>query len=271
MKEPVIGYIVDQAAKKPLVHVVTCYCSSSFFAFFFFFFFPFCSFTLSTLSVSLCTFVSLCYSGNPTRDCLEKALASSENAKYGLVFSTGLAATLAAFHAFLKAGDHVICGEDCYGGTGRMLRNSIEPFGVEVSFVDGRSVEAVASAVKPGKTKLIWLESPTNPSLRLSDIEAIAKRAKAISSEVIFAVDNTFMSPYLQQPLDLGADLTMHSLTKYINGHSDVLMGAIMTNDEKLHEKLKFMQNGEYFIATQIMSIVVRVCVYITNEPSSSQ
>lgn len=206
-----------------------------------------------------------------------------ENAKYGSVFSTGLAATLAAFHSFLKAGDHVICGEDCYGGTGRMLRNSIAEFGVEVTFVDGRSVEAVASAVKPGKTKLVWLESPTNPSLRLTDIEAVGKAVKAISTEVIYCIDNTFMSPYLQKPLDMGADLSMHSLTKYINGHSDVLMGAIMTNNEKLHEKLKFMQNSEYFIPApalyfsanyvhvyQIISMSVCVSIYITNEPSSS-
>ena len=164
---------------------------------------------------------------------------------------------MATCHSFLKAGDHVICGEDCYGGTGRMLRNSIQSFGVEVSFVDGRSVDAIISAIKVGKTKLLWLESPTNPSLRLTDIVAVGKAVKALSSDIVFCVDSTFMSPYLQQPLDLGADLVMHSMTKYINGHSDVMMGAVMTNSEKLYERLKFMQNGKHLIAGQTKFFLV--------------
>lgn len=165
------------------------------------------------------------------------------------------------FHAFLKTGDHVICSEDCYGGTGRMLRSSIEKFGIETTFVDCRSVDAVVSAVRPGTTKLILLESPTNPSLRLTDIEAVGKAVKAISDEIIYCIDNTFMSSYLQRPLDMGVDLSMHSLTKYMNGHSDVIMGAIMTNNEKLYEKLKFMQNGEYLMSVQIIFMLLLVLI----------
>ena len=183
-------------------------------------------------------------SGNPTRNCLEEALASSENAKYGLAFSSGLAATTSILHSFLKSGDHVVSGQDCYGGTGRLLRIFAESFSIQVTYVDSTSTEAVKAAVRPDKTKLVMLESPTNPSLHLTDIKAVSEAVKLIAPDAVYCIDNTFMSPYLQQPLDLGADLSMHSLSKYVNGHSDVIMGAVMTNNDTMYHRLKFMQNA---------------------------
>ncbi|KAL4235449.1 hypothetical protein ACF0H5_007085 [Mactra antiquata] len=182
-------------------------------------------------------------SGNPTRQCLEECLAALENAKYGMVFASGLATTT-AITFLLKHGDHLISMDDLYGGTNRLFRQCTTRMGVEESLVDCTEVENVAAAIKPN-TRMVWIETPTNPTMRLVDIEAVVKvvREKA-SPECFVVVDNTFMSSYFQRPLDFGADIVMHSLTKYMNGHSDVVMGAACTNSDNLAERLKFLQNA---------------------------
>lgn len=180
-------------------------------------------------------------SGNPTRDVLERCLASLDNGKYGLTFSSGLGATTTII-TMLKAGDHVVAGDDLYGGTNRLLRQVAMKMGIDVDFVDTTDLQKVEAAVKPN-TKLFWLETPTNPLLKVSDIEAICKIAHKFPG-VVVVVDNTFLSAYLQRPLDLGADVVMYSLTKYMNGHSDVIMGAAIMNDEALYDRLKFLQNA---------------------------
>lgn len=178
--------------------------------------------------------------GNPTRAALESCLASLENAEYGLAFASGMAAT-SAIMTLLSSGDHIIAGDDLYGGTYRVFTKVFERMGLSFDFVDARDPAKVQAAIRDN-TRLIWLETPTNPLLRLCDIEAIAAISKA--HQLILAVDNTFLSPYFQQPLDLGADLVVHSTTKYIGGHSDVVGGAIMTNSPELHQRLAFIQNG---------------------------
>jgi len=172
---------------------------------------------------------------------LEECIAALENAKYGLAFSAGLAATDCITH-MLKSGDHIVCGDDVYGGTNRYFRRVISCLGVEVSYIDTSKTELIESAIQKN-TRMIWLETPTNPTMKLCDIAAASKIAKS-HKDVILVVDNTFMSSYFQQPLSLGADIVMHSLSKYMNGHSDVIMGAAATNCEKLNEKLKFYQNA---------------------------
>jgi cystathionine gamma-lyase len=179
--------------------------------------------------------------GNPTRHALEKRLAALENAKYGLAFASGLAAETTLALSLLKSGDHVVAFEDLYGGTRRLFDKSLAKFEIEFSYVDASDTKQVGAALKPN-TKLVWLESPTNPLLKLCDIAAIAKTAKQHGALTV--VDNTFASPYLQNPLDLGADIVLHSTTKYIGGHSDVVGGAIMTSNDELYEKLKFSQNA---------------------------
>lgn len=180
-------------------------------------------------------------SGNPTRDVLERCLASLDNGKYGLTFSSGLGVTTTII-TMLKAGDHIIAGDDLYGGTNRLLRNVALNMNISISFVDATDVATVKAAMKPN-TKLFWMETPTNPLLKVIDIEAVCKVAHA-QPGVVVVVDNTFLSAYLQRPLDLGADISMYSLTKYMNGHSDVIMGAAVMNDEALYERLKFLQNA---------------------------
>ncbi len=179
--------------------------------------------------------------GNPTRHALEKRLAALENARYGLAFASGLAAETTLALSLLKKGDHVVAFEDLYGGTRRLFDKTLANFGLEFSYVDASKVENVEAALR-SNTKLIWLESPTNPLLRLCDIAAISKVAKA--HEALTIVDNTFASPYLQNPLALGADIVLHSTTKYISGHSDVVGGAITTSNDELYGKLKFNQNA---------------------------
>ncbi|MBL8061040.1 MAG: PLP-dependent transferase [Chthonomonas sp.] len=180
---------------------------------------------------------------NPTRTPLQDAIAELESAKHGLVFSSGLAAIDAVLN-LLKSGDHVVACDDLYGGTGRLFSQVATNRGLEFTFADLTSEESLRAAMQPN-TKLVWLESPTNPMLRVVDIAKVAKIAKSVSGAgVLVAVDNTFMSPMLQQPLGLGADIVMHSVTKYINGHSDVVMGALAINDDALHERLKFLQNS---------------------------
>jgi cystathionine beta-lyase/cystathionine gamma-synthase len=179
-------------------------------------------------------------SQNPTRQALEEALAVIENGKFGLAFSSGVAATDAVIK-LLVPGDEVIAAADMYGGTYRLFTKVFEKFGIVFRYVDTTDVAAVKAAVTP-KTKLIWLETPTNPLMNITDIAAIA----AISKEAgtILCVDNTFASPYLQNPLDLGADIVMHSATKYLGGHSDVIQGALVINDQALRNQLYFIQKS---------------------------
>ncbi len=177
---------------------------------------------------------------NPTRDALQKNLAALENGKFGLCYSTGLGAIDAVIKT-LSPGDEVISTNDLYGGTYRLFMKIFSKYGIKFHFVDMSSAEAIAPLISD-KTKLIWVETPTNPMLNIIDIKAVCALAK--SKNITVCVDNTFASPYLQNPLDLGADLVMHSLTKYISGHSDVVMGALITNNEALHESLKFVQNA---------------------------
>lgn len=175
---------------------------------------------------------------NPTRTALENAFASIENANHGLAFGSGLAATDAVMRLF-NPGDHIIAGDDLYGGAYRMFTKLFAKYGLTFTFVDMNDPENVTKAITKN-TKLIWLESPTNPLLKVSDILAITTIAKEY--KILSAVDNTFATPYLQNPLDLGADIVMHSATKYIGGHSDIVMGALMINDDELHQELKFIQ-----------------------------
>ena len=178
--------------------------------------------------------------GNPTRNALEKSLANLEGGTYGLAFASGVAATTAVFN-LLKTGDHVIVGDDCYGGTYRLLEKVFARWGLETSYVQVDDPQAFAAAVR-GNTKLIWVETPTNPLLKLTDLKALADIAK--SKKLLLAVDNTFASPYFQKPLQLGADIVVHSTTKYLNGHSDGVGGAVILNDAAMAERLKFIQNA---------------------------
>ncbi|SDS52257.1 cystathionine gamma-synthase [Winogradskyella sediminis] len=179
-------------------------------------------------------------SSNPTRHALEDSFASIENGHYGLAFSSGLAA-IDAVLKLLKQGDEVIATHDLYGGTYRLFTKLYEKFGVKFHFVDMQNVESIEAYIN-SNTKLIWIESPTNPMLNIIDIKYTAKIAN--KHKVVLAVDNTFATPYLQRPLDLGADIVMHSATKYLGGHSDVVMGALIVNDKELAERLYFIQNS---------------------------
>jgi cystathionine gamma-lyase len=178
--------------------------------------------------------------GNPTRTALEGCLAALEGATHGIAFGSGCAATTAVL-LMLKSNDHVVVCDDVYGGTFRIFDKVLKQFGVDATFVDVSDLARVRDAVRP-ETKLIWLETPSNPMLKVFDIEAIAQIAKA--KGLWLAVDNTFATPYLQRPLDLGATLVVHSTTKYLNGHSDVVGGAVMTRDAELAERLHFLQKA---------------------------
>jgi cystathionine gamma-lyase len=177
---------------------------------------------------------------NPTRDALQGNLAALEGARFGLAFASGCAATTTILH-LLSAGDHVVAGDDLYGGTYRIFERVIRQLGVETTYVDPTRPEAFAEAVRP-TTRLIWVETPTNPLLKLCDIARVAEIAQA--KKVWLAVDNTFATPFLQRPLELGAHLAVHSTTKYLNGHADVVGGAVLTSDPELHERLIFLQNA---------------------------
>jgi len=179
-------------------------------------------------------------SQNPTRFALEAAFAAIENGKYGLAFSSGVAATDAVIK-LLSSGDEVIAANDMYGGTYRLFTKVFERFGIKFIYLDTTDVNNIAKAITPN-TKLIWIETPTNPLMNITDIEAVATIAKAANA--ILCVDNTFASPYLQNPLDLGADIVMHSATKYLGGHSDVIQGCLMMNDTELRDKLYFIQKS---------------------------
>jgi cystathionine gamma-lyase len=178
--------------------------------------------------------------GNPTRSALEQCLAALEGGSHGIAFGSGCAATTAVLLT-LRAGDHVLVGDDVYGGTFRILDEVLAPFGLEATFLDMSDPKRVEGAMRP-TTRLVWLETPSNPMLKVFDISAIAAIARARG--VPLAVDNTFATPMLQRPLELGATLAVHSTTKYLNGHSDVIGGAVVTSDEALAERLHFVQKA---------------------------
>jgi cystathionine beta-lyase len=190
---------------------------------------------------------------NPTRDALQASLAALENGKHGLCFGSGMAA-IDAVMKLLQPGDEVVSTNDLYGGTYRLFTRVFKGFGIKFHFVPMHDTAAVEAAIT-ANTKLIWVETPTNPLLKVIDIEAMA--ATAHKNDCILAVDNTFATPYLQNPLDLGADVVMHSVTKYIGGHSDVVMGALVVKDDDLAERLAFMQNSTGAVCGPMDSFLV--------------
>ncbi|MBW2960275.1 cystathionine gamma-synthase [Mesonia aestuariivivens] len=184
-------------------------------------------------------------SGNPTRTALENSIASIENGKYGMAFGSGLAA-IDAVLKLLKPGDEVVSTNDLYGGSYRLFTSIFKDFGIKFNFIGMQNAEDIEKHITEN-TKLIWVETPTNPMMNIIDIEAAAKIAK--KHHVLLGVDNTFATPYLQQPLDLGADLVMHSATKYLGGHSDVVMGVLAVKDKELADRLYFVQNASGAVA----------------------
>ena len=176
---------------------------------------------------------------NPTREALERNVATLEGGTHGFAFSSGVGAT-DTIMKLLVSGDHVVVGENVYGGTFRLMDRVLKSFGITFSFVDTRDPQIIADAVTPA-TRMLWVETPTNPLMRLTDLEAAAQLAK--NAGALLVVDNTFASPYFQRPLALGADLVMHSTTKYLNGHSDMIGGMVVTNRDDLAEKMQFLQN----------------------------
>ena len=179
-------------------------------------------------------------SGNPTRTALETQLAALEGGTHGLSFASGLAAEDALLRAALQPGDEVLLGNDAYGGTYRLIARVLGPWGVKVRVVDMRDLAAVEAALRERPTKIVWVETPSNPLLHITDVAGLARLGHAAGALVV--VDNTFASPALQQPLALGADVVVHSTTKYLGGHSDVVGGALVLNDDALHQQLKFLQ-----------------------------
>jgi cystathionine gamma-synthase len=178
---------------------------------------------------------------NPTRTALEEALASLEGGRHGLAFASGMAAADIALRALTRPGDHVILGGDAYGGTFRLLDKVLALWGVEYTTIDLADIDAARAAVQPN-TRVIWCETPTNPLLGIADIAALAQVAAVSGARLV--VDNTFATPYLQSPLGLGADVVLHSTTKYLGGHSDVVGGALITSDDELHERFGFLRNA---------------------------
>lgn len=181
-------------------------------------------------------------SGNPTRDALEECLAALENGTHAFATSSGLAAEDLLLRTVLRPGDHLVVPIDAYGGSYRLFAKVLAPWGVEHTAVDQSNLDAVRAAIVPGKTRVIWTETPTNPMLSISDISALAKIAH--EANALLVVDNTFASPYLQRPLDLGADAVVHSTTKYLGGHSDVVGGAIVVKDSKLADQIGYNHNA---------------------------
>ena len=193
--------------------------------------------------------------GNPTREALEKRLAALEDASFGLAFASGMAAESTLAITLLHTGDHVLAFDDLYGGTRRLFNRILDPhFKVEVTYADARDLRRTKEAIR-SNTRLIWLESPTNPLMKICDIAAIAEIAREASIPVV--VDNTFLSPYFQKPLRLGAKVVVHSSTKYLNGHSDSVGGAVMLSDEDLYRQLKFNQNAMGAILSPFDSFLV--------------
>jgi cystathionine gamma-lyase len=177
---------------------------------------------------------------NPTREALEANVASLESGRYGLAFASGLAA-IDTMSKLLSAGDHVVSGEGVYGGTFRLFSKVIARLGIEFSFVDSSDIDQIRAAIRPN-TKLVHVETPTNPMMRLTDLAAAADVARQAGAWL--SVDNTFASPYNQRPLELGADIVVHSTTKYLNGHSDMVGGLVVVSDDELHDQLRFLQNA---------------------------
>ena len=190
---------------------------------------------------------------NPTRHALEKNLAAIENGKHGACFGSGLAA-IDCVMKMLNPGDEVVSTNDLYGGTFRLFKTIFEKYGIKFHFVGMTDPSAVESAVNEN-TKLIWVETPTNPMMNIIDIEAVAKISK--NSSAILCVDNTFATPYLQNPLDLGADIIMHSVTKYLGGHSDVVMGALICNDDSIADEIYRIQNSSGAVTAPMDSFLV--------------
>ncbi len=178
--------------------------------------------------------------GNPTRKALEETLAALESGKYGLAFASGVAATTAVLN-LLKKGDHIIVGDDIYGGTYRLLEKVFKRWGLQVTYAEVDDLDSFARAIRKN-TKMVWIETPTNPLLKTIDIGRLVKKLR--NKKILLAVDNTFASPYFQRPLDLGADIVVHSTTKYLAGHSDVVGGAVITSKEEIYQSLKFYQNA---------------------------
>ena len=192
---------------------------------------------------------------NPTRTALEDSFAAIENGTNGFAFASGMAAIDCVLR-LLKPGDKIIAGDDLYGGTYRMFTQLFQKYGLEFSYVDMNSVENVTNKITQ-KTKLIWIETPTNPLMKIADIQAISSAVKNTNTDILIAVDNTFATPYLQQPLNLGADIVMHSATKYLGGHSDVIMGALIVKEEKLAKEIHFIQFAAGAIAGPMDSFLV--------------
>jgi len=180
--------------------------------------------------------------GNPTRDSLQELIASLEGGLKAYSFASGLAGEDALLRAVLRPGDHIVMGNDVYGGTHRLVSRVFVPWGVSISTVDMSDLDAVRATIRPDSTKILWIETPSNPLMKISDIAALAEIGRSTGALVV--VDNTFASPYLQQPLSLGADVVIHSTTKYLGGHSDVIGGAVVLNDQELADKVGFIQYG---------------------------
>jgi cystathionine beta-lyase/cystathionine gamma-synthase len=202
---------------------------------------------------------------NPTRQALESALALLENGKHGLAFASGVAATVAALQV-LKPGDQILAGNDTYGGTYRVFERILRPWGVDTRYADAADTGRFAEAITP-TTRLIWIETPTNPLLKLADIAALARLAN--QRRLLLVVDNTFASPYFQQPLTLGAHVVVHSTTKYLGGHSDVIGGAFITSDQAVYETVKYYQNAagavpgpwdSWLVLRGLKTLKVRIC-----------
>ncbi|MBP3088196.1 cystathionine gamma-synthase [Corynebacterium sp. sy017] len=215
--------------------------------------------------------------GNPTIAALEKTVAALEQASYGRAFSSGMAAIDLVLRAILRPGDHLIFGHDAYGGTFRLVDTTFREWGITYTVVDTTKVEDVAAAIQD-TTKLVWLETPSNPTLAVSDIAAIA--GAIADYGITLAVDNTFASPYLQNPLLLGADIVIHSTTKYLGGHSDVVGGVVVTNDATLDEQLAFLQGGvgpipsvfdAYLTARGIKTLALRMERHCDNAEAVAQ
>ncbi|XP_038208238.1 cystathionine gamma-lyase [Zerene cesonia] len=181
-------------------------------------------------------------SGNPTRNALEECLAALDGGKHGLAFASGLGA-ITTIASLLSRGDHILSCDDVYGGTNRLFSHVLLRLGIEVSFVDFTNVEEIKKGFQKN-TKMLWIETPTNPLLKVIDLDVVTKLAKSYNQDIIVVIDNTFLTPYLQRPLDFGVDIVMYSITKYMNGHSDVIMGAAVVNDDDLADRLRFLQKS---------------------------
>lgn len=215
-------------------------------------------------------------SGNPTRRALEACLAALEGGQHGFAFGSGLAASTTILHT-LRPGDHVVCGDDVYGGTFRLLDKVMKPMGLEYTMTDMRDPAKVRAAVRPS-TKMVWMETPTNPMLKVFDISMVAGVAR--DAGAVLVVDNTFATPVLQRPLDLGATVVVHSMTKYLNGHSDVVGGCAVTSDAALAERIGFFQNAIggvpspfdcYMVLRGLKTLGVRVRQQVASAQSIAQ